>query len=281
LTLETYLLVVASAGAHAYWNFLLKRSGGTQVFTGLSKIVEGLVFLVLLTTGLLIDLPALSAAWILPVVGAALVIANYVLLTLAYGQGDLSVVYPISRGAVLIFLPPLAYVVMGERLDTTGWIALGLILTGIACIQSLKLAGNAAAGFALLAAVVAAGYTVWDKRAVQVLSPIGYFAAYTVLTAIAYAAYLIATTPRTTIATAWANNRGPIIQVAALNSGSYLLALTALQSGKASYVIALRQLSIAGGAVLGSMVLRESLPPSRIIGILLVVAGAILLSLAR
>jgi uncharacterized membrane protein len=122
---------------------------------------------------------------------------------------------------------------------------------------------------------------VWDKRAVQVLTPIGYFAAYTVLTAIAYGAYLFAATPRAALASAWARDRSPIIQVAALNSASYLLALTALQSGKASYVIALRQLSIAGGAVLGSMVLRESLPPLRIIGVCLVVAGAVLLALAR
>src|SRR5437016_2507968 len=40
----TYGLVVLSALMHAYWNFLIKRSGGTVVFVGLSKIAEVVVF---------------------------------------------------------------------------------------------------------------------------------------------------------------------------------------------------------------------------------------------
>jgi drug/metabolite transporter (DMT)-like permease len=229
---------------------------------------------------------------LLPVVGGFLVIANYVLLTLAYRSGDLSFVYPISRGAVLVFLPPLAYVFMGERLDLFGWSALAIIVLGIACVQlpaantaapfaSRKPAPYAASAFALLAAAVAAGYTIWDKRAVQTLAPAGYFAAYTVLVGIAYAAYLGRAVPRAEIARAWSTHRSEIVQVAALNSGSYLLALVALQTGKASYVIALRQLSIAAGALLGWMVLGESVPLTRRFGIGLVVAGAVLLALAR
>ena len=66
-----------------------------------------------------------------------------------------------------------------------------------------------------------------------------------------------------------------------LNSGSYLLALFALQQGKACYVIALRQLSIAGGVVLGAWLLHEAVPPRRQAGIALVVGGCALLALAR
>ena len=301
-----------SAAAHAYWNFLLKRSGGTQVFTGLSKIVEAVAFAALLASGL-IDRAGLASAWLLPAVGALLVIANYVLLTLAYRHGDLSFVYPISRGAVLVFLPPLAYVFTGERLDVFGWTALAVIVSGIACVQLPGLVGSAphkgvpyasgtgvpyvsetgvpyaqgklvpyaASAFALLAAVVAAGYTVWDKRAVQTLAPTGYFAAYTVLVGLAYAAYFLRAVPAAAIAATWRDERRAIVQVAALNSGSYLLALIALQTGKASHVIALRQLSIAAGALLGWAALGESLPSSRQFGIALVVAGAVLLALAR
>jgi drug/metabolite transporter (DMT)-like permease len=287
LTPTTYALVVLSAAAHAYWNFLLKKSGGTQVFTGLSKIAEAAAFVVLLAAGL-IDRSHLADAWVLPVVGALLVIINYVLLTLAYRHGDLSFVYPISRGAVLVFLPPLAYFFTGERLDVLGWAALAIIVFGIVCVQVQRFAAAphkgvpyAASIFALLAAAVAAGYTVWDKRAVQTLAPTGYFAAYTVLVGLAYTAYLLRAIPATEIKNTWRDHRSAIVQVAVLNSGSYLLALIALQTGKASYVIALRQLSIAAGALLGWLVLGESLPSSRRFGIGLVVAGAVLLALAR
>jgi len=37
----TYALVVLSALMHAYWNYLIKRSGGTVVFVGLSRFACG------------------------------------------------------------------------------------------------------------------------------------------------------------------------------------------------------------------------------------------------
>lgn len=257
--------------------------------------MEAAAFVALLASGL-IDRSHIAEAWVLPVVGAFLVIVNYVLLTLAYRHGDLSFVYPISRGAVLVFLPPLAYFFTGERLDILGWAALAIIVFGIVCVQVKGVStaphkgvpydrGNAvpyaASVFALLAAAVAAGYTVWDKRAVQTLAPTEYFAAYTVLVGVAYAAYLLRAIPAAEVKTTWRDHRSAIVQVAVLNSGSYLLTLIALQTGKASYVIALRQLSIAAGALLGWLVLGEALPSSRRFGIGLVVAGAVLLALAR
>ena len=87
--------------------------------------------------------------------------------------------------------------------------------------------------------------------------------------------------PRGAAVQAWRGERRTIIAVAALNSASYLLALIALQEGKASYVIALRQLSIAGGALLGAWRLHEAIPPRRQAGIALVVAGCALLAMAR
>ena len=57
----------------------------------------------------------------------------------------------------------------------------------------------------------------------------------------------------------WHSDWKAITQVGALNSGSYLLTLVALPAGHASYVIAIRQLSIAVGALLGWRLLGESL----------------------
>lgn len=46
MDLTPYALVVVSAFTHAYWNFLLKKTEGTQVFIGLSKISEVFLFAV-------------------------------------------------------------------------------------------------------------------------------------------------------------------------------------------------------------------------------------------
>ncbi len=44
MRLIPYTLVLISAFTHAYWNFILKRAKGTQVFIGLSKVAEIVLF---------------------------------------------------------------------------------------------------------------------------------------------------------------------------------------------------------------------------------------------
>ncbi len=92
------------------------------------------------------------------------------------------------------------------------------------------------------------------------LSPLTYFAAYTVILGIVYVFVLPLMTGAQTPSKAWRGEWKIITQVAVLNTGSYLLALMALQTGQASYVIALRQLSIAVAAILGWRLLGESFP---------------------
>jgi uncharacterized membrane protein len=286
-----YALVVLSAATHAYWNFLLKKSGGDHAVVASSKVVEAMLLAPLLLA-VTPEWPALAAWWHLPVVGAVLVLLNYVFLAAAYRRGDLSLVYPVSRGAILVFLPALALVTIGERLDAAGSAAIAVIVAGIAVLQLPTF--DAAAGrawaqglrapatlFSLAAALVAAVYTVWDKRAVQVLSPLSYFAAYSVIVGAVYGIGLCSTGNTALLKRIWHTHRGVIVQVAALNSVSYLMALAALQSSKASYVIALRQLSIAAGAMLGWWVLGEALPLPRRVGIAMLLLGCVLLALAR
>lgn len=256
---------------------------------GLSKVFEAIVLAPLLIASAMPE--KLAAEWRWPVVGAGLVLLNYVLLAAAYRRGDLSIVYPISRGGMLVFLPPLAYLTIGERLTAAGWIALAWIAGGICVLQLpgfrktdvLGFASHArgpASVFALLAASIAACYTVWDKRAIQVLSPLVYFAAYTVILGIAYAAVLPVFVRPVVMKETWRTHRTTVVWVGLLNSGSYLLTLAALQTSEASYVIALRQLSIAGGALLGWRFLGEPFPTPRRAGVALVIAGCILLALA-
>jgi drug/metabolite transporter (DMT)-like permease len=292
MTAGTYALVVLSAVTHAYWNFLLKRSGGSPAVVGLSKIAEAILLGSLLLTGVGTDSAQLLESWRLPVVGAVLVLLNYVFLTAAYRRGELSLVYPISRGGILMFLPPLAFLAIGESISALGWVAIAAIMAGIASVQLSKFSRGAlrtwqkairgpATVYALLASFVAACYTIWDKQAVQVLTPFTYFSGYTVLVGLAYTFILFRTVPMVSARAVWGVERKVILQVAILNIGSYMLTLAALQTGRASYVIALRQLSIAVGAILGWRFLGEVLSPPRRLGVAMVVAGCVLLALAR
>ena len=294
MSVAPYLLVVLSAVAHAYWNFLLKRSRGGQLFVGLSKLGEVALFApVFVVVGLREAVGHASLLMPLAVVGAALTLTNYVMLAFAYGRGDLSLVYPISRGAVLLFLPFLGYLVFGERIGVVGGAALALIVVGIIVLSLPSVSWAALAGlsshvtrsgvigFALLAAAAAASYTVWDKRSIGLISPFTYFYSYTVLVAAAYGAHIVRRYPWATVRAEWSQHRWAIMQVAFFNTFAYWLVLLALRSGTSSYVIALRQLSVVFGALLGWRLLGEQLGRPKRLGIALLVGGTMLVALAR
>ena len=292
MTATGILLVVLSAATHAYWNFLLKRSGGTQLFVGLSKVGEVVMFAPFFLVVVAPHVARYDGLLALSAVGAAFVLVNYVCLAWAYSHGDLSFVYPIARGGILLFLPILAYVTIGERLSTLGVFALALIVIGIIVLQlpalewkALRTLGtrvrSPATAFALAAALAAACYTLWDKRAVQRVPAFAYIYVYTAMTAAAYAAFVWRRYPRAEIAAQWRAHRSAIAQVGFFNITSYLLVLIALRTGTSSYVIALRQLSIAVGVVLGGWLLREQISTPKRIAIGLLVVGCVLVGMAR
>lgn len=292
MTFTAALLVILSATTHAYWNFLLKRSGGTQLFVGLSKVGEVVMFAPFFLALVAPKIARFDGLFMLAAVGAVFVLVNYVCLAWAYRHGDLSFVYPMARGSILLFLPLLAFVTVGERVSAMGAFALALIVCGIVALQlpslewrALSSLGhrlrNPATTFALLAAFAAACYTLWDKHAVQRVPAFAYIYLYTAITAVAYGAFIWRRYPRTEVAAQWRAHRWPILQVGFLNITSYLLVLVALRTGTSSYVIGLRQLSIAFGVLLGWWLLREQVSVPKRVGVVLIVSGCLAVGLAR
>jgi len=287
-----YFLVIISSFLHAYWNFLLKRASGTQLFIGLSKGAEILLFALpfyLVTRG---QFHHLLAHWHLFTIGALLSLAYYVFLGRSYKAGDLSVVYPVSRAGALVFLPLLAYCVMKERVSVAGVVALGLIIVGCFLIQLRAFDRQEWAGlvkslccqstmFAVLAAFAVACYSLWDKHSVLQLAPFLYFYSYTVIMGICYALMIFAREKAPDIVREWRTNWLSILLVGAFNTIAYLMVLFSLQEGKATYVIALRQLSIAVGAFLGWRFLKEKAGRPKQVGILTIIAGCLLVSIAK
>ncbi|MFN8574664.1 MAG: EamA family transporter [Gemmatimonadaceae bacterium] len=281
-----------SALAHAYWNFLLKRAGGGNLFIALSKMVEAAVF------------APFFLAWGLPAMPRTLAVAGIILVTSsgnlitysslsqAYRYSDLSYAYPISRGSMLLFLPIIALLVSGEKVDVVGGTGLALILGGVVALQLKELHPRAFRDFrdhvnpkglawALFTGLMLAAYTLWDKRAVNRMPPFSYLYAYTAVVAVAYTAYAFSRFSREEIRAEWAGKQHAIVQVGVLNTVSYLLALFALRGGVSSYVMGVRQLSIAIGVVFGWRLLGEVLTLPRRVGAALIFAGCILVSFAR
>lgn len=284
-------LVLLSAALHAWWNFLLKRAGGTQEVVALSKVAEVVLLAPLFIVGYAPGLPSLGEAAWWSGVAAVGVAATYITLAHAYRHGDLSFVYPIARGAILVFLPVVGWLTLGERLSPLGVAGLASIVAGIvalnlqgngrAALRGLRRAmGARATIYAVLAGFFSAVFTVWDKRAIARLHPFAYMYLYTFIVAIGYATWLRVRVPRQEVVRTWRAWGPSIAAIGLMNTASYLLILLALRTGVTSYVLGMRQLSIAAGVALGWRYLREPMTAGRSAGVVLILAGCLALAVA-
>ncbi|MEM6839240.1 MAG: EamA family transporter [Cyanobacteria bacterium P01_C01_bin.120] len=284
MQLLPYFLVLVSAVTHGIWNFLAKRADDKDVFIGLSKLSEAILFLIpfiflLFTIGVELNL------WLFFVIVAAIfVFLNYFFLSQAYKCIDLSVAYPISRSSTL-FLPILGYFFLDERIDAIGTLSIVLITVAVLGIQLDGFTRADFAGlwhnltrpgilFALLAAFTVASYTIWDKVAVSQVHPFLYFYSYTALVSICYTVFMSANFSWVKIHQEWRNHKVSIMAVAVLNTFTYLLVLVALALSKATYVGALRQISLVIAVFLGWRILKEPLPAPKIFSVLLLTIGS-------
>ena len=279
-----FVLVILSAMAHGYWNFLFKQADDKDAFLGLTKLVEPAMYLVpFCVAAYVYGLD--GSAWLYVTVGAVLSIVNYMLLANAYKRLDLSLAYPISRSST-IFLPFLAYLGFGEVIDATGWASVVMVSLGVVVIQMRRRNGSRFSlmpvpeerwglVLAVAAAFTVALYTLWGRVTVDHMHPFLYMYCYTLATSL-YFYPSLRRLRREVIAREWKRNRWRILGVSFLNTFSYVLMLFALSLSKVTYVGALRQLSLVFGVALGWMFLREPMNGARILGLVMIVAGACL-----
>ena len=86
----------------------------------------------------------------------------------------------------------------------------------------------------------------------------------------------LARAPRAEVREALRLHSVSILVIGILIAASYLLVLIALRDGASTQVLAVRQLSIPVGVLLGWRFLRESMTPPRVIGSALITAGCLL-----
>jgi drug/metabolite transporter (DMT)-like permease len=283
------LLVLGSALCHASWNFLLKRSEHKVAFLGSAGIIGALTLLV----------PAISVAAVngigtsavaLGCVTACLHGIYGLSLARGYRLGDLSSVYPVSRGVGLALIPLGAALLLDESIS--GWAVLGIamIAAGVYALHvepetwkdvaaPLRALNGPAGRTALLTGGLIATYSLWDKNALDELSPV-------VLNQFAMTGHALITT---TVAVRrnpddllweWRSRAGSIIAAGVLIQLAYLLVLAALETSRVSYIAPSREVGIVFGAALGVVFLGEGFGLWRVWASLAIVAGVVVLALA-
>ena len=265
-------LTLASAFVHAGWNLALARARDTEAATAVVLVLALIVWAV--PAALLGGVSAAAAPYI--AASSVLELAYFVLLAAAYRRAELSVVYPVARGAAPILLVAAALVGVGGAVGALQVAGVLLIAGGIVAVRGLG-AGAGAGDLALAVGVGAciAAYTLVDREGVRHAAPVPYLWLVLVGPTLVYALAMTRVKGRPALRA----ELTPAAGFAAVGIlGAFALALAALRQAPAAAVGAVRETSVVIAVAAAGVLLREPVGPRRLAGAAVVVAGIALVA---
>ena len=211
------------------------------------------------------------------------------LMSRAYKDGDLSLVYPLSCTS-LVYVPFWEILFLGERLSPLGLVGiavtcLGVYMVGLeaaslkAILSPIRSLSTRPSQLALLAAALASVGACIDKVGVASVWPLAYVSLFFVVMLALYSAYILAARGRQAIGREWQVNWGNALLGGLLGTSS-VLALLAMATSAVSYVLSAHQVSVVVGTVLGIWLLKERYGAIRIASSLLICTGVVMVGLA-
>jgi drug/metabolite transporter (DMT)-like permease len=269
LSLSALLLALGSAVLHAAWNLLLGRARDVQAAAASTFLLS----LLLATPFAIAFWHADASVWPYAL-ASSLAEASYVVaLAYAYRGGEVSYVYPLTRGLAPVLTLVASVAFFGHAPGAAE--VCGVVVVGVGVVLVRGPSGRGDARALLLIATIAtsiAAYTLIDRAGIQRAGAMTYFVLVIAGPNVVYPALV-----------GWKAMRrelgGATVGAALANVGSFALGLLALRHGAAAPVLAVRSSSIVFAALLARRVLAEQVVPSRIAGSLLVFAGVALLAL--
>jgi drug/metabolite transporter (DMT)-like permease len=269
LPLSALILALGSAVLHAVWNLLLGRARDVQAATAATFVLS---VALALPFGL-VWWHADASVWPWALASTLLEAVYAITLALAYRGGELSFVYPFTRGLAPVLVLAFSAVALGHGVSATE--AAGVALVG-AGVVALRGGGAPPEGRALLLVVTLAatiaGYTMVDRVGIGRAGALTYF----VLTLAGPSLVL----PPIVGARAMRRELGlPVAVAAVANLGSFVLGLLALRHASAAAVLAVRSASVVVATALAGRVLTERVSALRLAGSVLVFGGIALLAL--
>lgn len=290
-------LVLFSVCMHAGWNVLGKRNAPSLAFFALAYGAGGVLLLPLVWLGpSLAALPNTFWGWLaLSGLCQMLYMGG---LAWAYARGEVSVLYPIARALPVVLVPLVSIALLGNRaLDVGDGIGMALVVAGALCLplshpEARRLATylTPAMGFALLAAAGTVGYSLIDKQALALMQLAGHSsltagAVFMVLQAVmtltwAIPLLMLLPTERRRLPAIRQQGLVMLVVTGLMMTCTYGLVLMALAlTDEVSYVVALRQLSIPVGVLMGVLWLKEPASMAKAAGTLIMLSGLLLVAL--
>lgn len=292
MTASALALVVLAGLIHATWNIVAKKAGGDVRFAAFTALLLALLWAPL---GIWLGWEVVPTwgrvEWALVIASGILHVLYYITLLRGYRNADLTVVYPLARGAGPLLSSLVAILLFGERVTLPGIAGMVAVVAGVFFVaggRRLLRAADAPAGHArtragllygVVTGVFIASYTLVDAYAVKfvLMSPIllDYYGNFVRLALIAPSVLR----DRVTAARHWRAQWKAALIVAAISPLAYVLVLYAMRMSPVSHVAPAREVSMLFAALIGGQLLGERDRIARTAGAALIALGIMALAL--
>jgi len=274
------ILALSSAFLHALFGALQKGKHDPWLTRG---AIDGWLFVLSAPMALFLVPWPQGIEWLI-ILGALCIHFPYKLgMALAYSRGAYTVVYPVVRGTGPLFTVIGAYLVFGETFTLTQWMGVAVLLAGIFGLalynlRNLEVARDTlvpplmlAVGTGFLVAI----YTTYDAFGVRAMpNPFTFLAWFFFITASDFPLIAYFRWKRNPFPPAALLRRGLLGAVIAY--GSFGCVILATRLDKVGEAAVLRETSTVFAAIIGWVILGETVGPRRAALMALIAAGAVI-----
>jgi drug/metabolite transporter (DMT)-like permease len=254
---------------HAAWNLLLGRARDVQAAAAATFLLSVALAAPFAAAWWHAD----SGVWPYALASTLCEVVYIVALAYAYRTGELSFVYPLTRGLAPVLALAVAVAFLGHGATAAEVAGVLLVAVGVVLVRGPG-AGSDVRGLLLMGTIAAsiAAYTLVDRAGIQHAGALTYFVLVLAGPCLVYPPLVgWSAIKRELSASTYA--------AAVANLGSFALGLLALRRGAAAPVLAVRSSSIVFATLLAGRLLAEHVSRWRLVGSLLVFGGVALLAL--
>ena len=265
-----FILILVSALCHAVWSAIIKSSKNPLSLMGITSVLEVTIFLPLTFT---VPFPTLEVWYFL--IATVIIHVFYRLNVIySYRYGDLSYIYPISRGSSCLFVAIISILFLSSDISVAGFVGILIVCIGLFIISYSKNLSFNFRGFALAisTAILITAYTLVDGVGVR-LSENGFSYIYWLFTLNGIPLLIIGLISKDGLRKRETYTFRSGIAAGVFATSSYAIVVWSMQFIEIAYVSSIREISIVFAAIIGMLFLFEKNAKSRIIPSILIVSG--------
>ena len=265
-----FILILVSALCHAVWSAIIKSSKNPLSLMGITAVLEVTIFLPLTFT---VPFPTLEVWYFL--IATVIIHVFYRLNVIySYRYGDLSYIYPISRGSSCLFVAIISILFLSSDISVAGFVGILIVCIGLFLISYSKNLSFNFRGFALAisTAILITAYTLVDGVGVR-LSENGFSYIYWLFTLNGIPLLIIGLISKDGLRKRETYTFRSGIAAGVFATSSYAIVVWSMQFIEIAYVSSIREISIVFAAIIGMLFLFEKNAKSRIIPSILIVSG--------